>query len=69
MSMRKIHRELKKSFPFAIIEITGGEHIRLRLPNGESVFCGSTPSDQRALMNLRATVRRKMSVKPVSKEE
>lgn len=36
--MRKIERELKREFPDARIEMTKGDHIRIVLANGKSVF-------------------------------
>jgi hypothetical protein len=60
--MRKIQRELTREFPFAVIEHTGGNHFRLTLPNGRSVFAPATPSDCRSLRNVRAEVRRALRV-------
>lgn len=59
--MKKLRRELEKEFPYAVIEMANGGHLRLRLPNGRSVFTSSTPSDRRTLMNLRSEVRRTLS--------
>jgi predicted RNA binding protein YcfA (HicA-like mRNA interferase family) len=33
-------------------------HYRLQSPNGDVYFAGSTPSDRRAVLNLRADLRR-----------
>lgn len=40
-------------------ERSGGGHWRLRSPSGALVFCPSTPSDARGLLNLRAKLRQK----------
>lgn len=58
--MKKIFRELRREFPFSEIEITNGNHLRLQLPNGRSVFASATPSDRRAMLNTRAEVRRQL---------
>jgi hypothetical protein len=43
--VKKFERELQRTFPFASsIEKTKSDHLRIRLPNGQSVFLGSTPS-------------------------
>ena len=34
-------------------EPTGGGHIKVTLPNKETVYCASTPSDKRAFLNAR----------------
>lgn len=59
--MRKIEHELKREFPFATIETSNGNHYRLRLPNGHSVYTSSTPSDRRSMRNVRAEVRRRLN--------
>ena len=66
--MRKIEHELKRKFPFVQIEITNGGHMRLRLPNGEAVFVGATPSDRRNMYNIRSEIRRRMKTK-IDREE
>lgn len=38
--------------------LTNGGHWRLASPTGELVFCPSTPSDVRAIRNIRARLRR-----------
>ena len=38
--MKKIKRELKRAFPFASIQTTNGNHLRIRQPDGQSVFAG-----------------------------
>jgi len=40
------------------VQFTRGGHLRLRHPDGGVVVAASTPSDQRALANLRAQMRR-----------
>ena len=37
---------------------TRGGHLRLDLPTGQPIFASSTPSDQRAIHNVRAQVKR-----------
>ena len=61
--MKKIKRELKRAFPFASIPTTTGNHFRIRLPDGQSVFAGSTPSDRRSMKNVRSEVHRRMNAK------
>ena len=39
-------------------ELTNGGHWRLRGPNQALLFTGSTPSDHRAIKNLRSDIRR-----------
>ena len=41
------------------IETTGGGHLKLIPRSGGPVFTGSTPSDCRAIKNLRALLRRR----------
>jgi hypothetical protein len=62
--MRKLERELKRTFPFAEVEITNGGHYRLRLPNGNSVVTPSTPGDQHFLRRARSHVRRQLQTNP-----
>lgn len=41
------------------IDATRSQHIRIRLPDGQTqFFTGSTPSDVRSTANLAATLRR-----------
>lgn len=40
------------------VEVTGGNHYKLKGPRGQIVFCPGTPSDHRALKNLKAMLRR-----------
>jgi hypothetical protein len=56
--MRKLLRELKRTFPDARITTTGRGHYRLRLPGGQVVIASATPSDRRSMRNTRAEVRR-----------
>jgi hypothetical protein len=60
MRHRKIERELKAEFPFAVISTTGKAHYRLRLPNGKVIFTSATPSCAFARHNVRADVKRAM---------
>jgi hypothetical protein len=55
--MRKFARELKhRGFE---IEHTGGGHLKLMHPLlSAPIFTGSTPSDGRALKNLKASIRK-----------
>jgi hypothetical protein len=61
--MRKIVRELRREFPGADLEPTGGGHYRLRLPNGRFVIVAASPSSRSFMKYVRATVKR------VSKEQ
>ena len=56
----KVARELKREFPDATLEMTRGNHLRLRLPNGRSVFTSLTPSTSRWMKYVKAEVRRQM---------
>lgn len=56
--MRKLLRELKREFPRATIETTGGNHYRITLPNGRAVIVSGTPSDRNTLRLARSDVRR-----------
>ena len=62
--MRKLLRELKREFPFATIETTGGNHYRITMPNGRVVIVANTPSCRRFLHNARADVRRQSRKTP-----
>jgi hypothetical protein len=57
---RKIERDLRRAFPFVRIETTGGNHLRLRLPNGKTVIASNTPSCSLYMRNIRSDVRRAM---------
>lgn len=58
MSSRKIERELKREFPDCKFELTRKSHIRMILPNGRFVITSGSPSDVRAIRNIRTTIRR-----------
>ena len=58
--MRRLERELERMPDVVLVVQTRGGHLKLTLRNGKSVFTGSTPSDQRAIKNLQAQVRRSM---------
>ena len=58
--MRKLQRELRREFPFAEIETSNGNHFRILLPNGRSVYASSTPSCSSYLHNVRRDVQRQM---------
>jgi hypothetical protein len=62
--MRKLLRELKREFPFATIETTGGNHYRIILPNGRVVIVANTPSCRNYLRSTRADVRRQSKQTP-----
>ena len=59
--MKKIERELHKAFPGAVISTAKGGHLRIRLPNGKSVWAAATPGDRRNLHNVRTKVKRALS--------
>ena len=40
------------------ISSTGGAHLRVELPSGQSIFCSSSPSDHRAIYKVRSLLRR-----------
>jgi hypothetical protein len=50
-------RDLAREYG-ATLDVTGSCHYRLRLPSGAIVFAPGTPSDWRALRNVRAELRR-----------
>jgi hypothetical protein len=54
----KFVRELLRSHPGWRAEVTGGTHYRLVGPRGQTVYCGTTPSDRRAIYEVRARLRR-----------
>jgi hypothetical protein len=56
--MRKRFRELQKEFPEIAFEQLPGGHVRIRLPTGGSLIMASSPSDKRALYNVRARIKR-----------
>ena len=53
--MRKLIKELKPEGWTA--ELTRGDHIALVHPRYGKVFCSQTPSDRRALQNIRQEIR------------
>lgn len=42
--------------------LTGSDHVRYRLPNGRAYFTSLTPSDNRALRNIKADTRRMLGL-------
>lgn len=54
--MRKMIKRLKKAGWTATP--TGSGHLRLEGPHGERQIVPATPSDHRALKNMRADIRR-----------
>ena len=42
--------------------LTGGDHVKWILPNGQPYFTGLTPSDTRALKNIKAETRRMLGL-------
>lgn len=58
MSIQKRMRELRAEYPGSTVEITRGNHLRIRLASGRSVIASATPSDWRVLRKIRQTVRR-----------
>lgn len=42
--------------------LTGGDHVKWILPNGAPYFTGLTPSDSRALRNIKAETRRMLGL-------
>ena len=53
----KMIRELGKQFPNVSITKTRGGHLKARVGT-QVVFLAATPSDARALANIRASIRR-----------
>jgi predicted RNA binding protein YcfA (HicA-like mRNA interferase family) len=41
-----------------LVERTRGGHFRLVAPGGQSVIAASTPSDPRALLNMKSRIKR-----------
>ena len=58
MGMKKRMRELRAEYPGAKLEVTGGSHIRMRMPNGKFIIVAATPSDHRVRHQIRKSVRR-----------
>lgn len=56
----KMCRELQKEFPFVQIEPTNGGHIRIRLPNGRSVFAAMSPSCPFVMRKIRRQIKIEM---------
>ena len=56
--MRKILRELKRTFPDARIRTTGSNHYAITLRNGAVVIVASTPSCRKFMRIAIADVRR-----------
>lgn len=42
--------------------LTGGDHVKWILPNGQPYFTGLSPSDTRALKNIKAETRRMLGL-------
>jgi len=57
MGMKKRMRELRAEYPGTKLELTGGGHIRMRLPSGKFIIVSATPSDHRVRHKIRNTVR------------
>jgi hypothetical protein len=67
MSIPKRQRDLQRLCgPGWSISVTGGNHVMLKHDNGTVIYTGQTPSDRRAVRNLRASLRR---VSRTGKEE
>ena len=56
--MHKDLRKLLDQYPGATARKTGGNHWRIALPNGGIVIASNTPSDRRALSEIRSDLRR-----------
>ncbi len=56
--MNKDLRKLLAEFPGAIARKTGGNHWKINLPTGAVVIASNTPSDRRALAEIRSDLRR-----------
>ena len=52
--MRKLLRELKRTFPRATIETTNGNHYRLILSNGRVVVVSNSASDRNFMRHVIA---------------
>lgn len=58
-----MNKEAKKLLALAvrqgfIIEVRRNNHLKVTSPSGRFFFASSTPSDRRAVLNLRADLRR-----------
>jgi predicted RNA binding protein YcfA (HicA-like mRNA interferase family) len=56
--MKLTHKELRQLVEQAveqgwIVNLTSGSHLRWKAPDGALFFTASTPSDRRALLNIR----------------
>ena len=58
--MTRLKRELERIPDVVLVLQTNGNHLKLILRNGKSVFTGLTPGSQRAIKHVRAQVRRSM---------
>jgi hypothetical protein len=56
--MNRLARDLKRIPGVTQVTVTRGDHYRLHLANGSSVFTGSTPGDVRTIRNTTARIRR-----------
>ena len=56
--MRKLLRELKRTFPDAAVTTTRGNHYRIVLANGAVVIVANTPSDRNFMRHAIADARR-----------
>ena len=56
--MRKILRELQRTFPDAQITTTGSGHYAVILPNGRVVIVSGSPSHQNFMRHAIADARR-----------
>jgi hypothetical protein len=59
-AVRRLERELERIPDVVLVLPTNGNHLKLILRNGKSVFTSSTPGDWRTMKNLQAQVRRFM---------
>lgn len=58
ISTKRILRELRREYPEAVQDFTGGGHIRLRFPDGAQVTCSASPSCPHFMNHVRQNVRR-----------
>lgn len=56
--MRKLLRELKRTFPSARITTTRGNHYAITLPNGRVVIVSNSPGDLNFMRRAIADARR-----------
>jgi hypothetical protein len=59
-AMRRWERDLRRIDGVVSLEISGGNHIKLKLTNGRMVFCSSSPSDIYALKNATRVVSKEL---------